>query len=103
VTHSLNRPEIVTYSDSTPDVTYTYDTGPYGIGRLRTVSNSTVTYTYTYDQMGAVVHRDQVIDGHTFSMSWTYNLAGTELFRGFSDHKSVKHGLGEIFGAENRS
>jgi YD repeat-containing protein len=55
----LDRPLGVDYSDSTPDVSYTYDLGAYGIGRLYSVSNAHATSRYSYDAMGRVVRESR--------------------------------------------
>ncbi len=48
----INRPTSVTFSDGTPAITYTYDLGIYGIGRLFFLANSVATSMYTYNNMG---------------------------------------------------
>ena len=40
----------VDYSDTTPDLNYTYD----GAGQIKTASNGTSTATYGYDTAGRV-------------------------------------------------
>jgi YD repeat-containing protein len=62
----LGRPLGATFSDGTPAISYTYDQGTNGIGRLRSVSNATATSTYAYDAMGAVTHEDKTINGQAF-------------------------------------
>ncbi len=72
----LDRPLAVDYSDATPDVTYAYDLGAYGIGRLYSVSNAHATSVYSYDAMGRVVREEQTIGGLNFSLQTAFNLAG---------------------------
>jgi RHS repeat-associated protein len=72
----LYRPLLVDFSDSTPDLSYTYDSGAFGIGRLSTVSNGVATSAYTYSAMGQVLREDKTINGLPFFMTWQYNLAG---------------------------
>jgi RHS repeat-associated protein len=75
---ALNRVTFRDYSDSTPDVTYTYDTATNGKGRLTSVSSSVSVYNYSgYDALGRVTGSSQVTDGVTYSMpNYQYDLAG---------------------------
>jgi RHS repeat-associated protein len=57
-------------------VTYTYDTGTNGIGRLTGVSDSSGTLAISYDIMGRTVRRDQVVNGNTYTTKTTYDPAG---------------------------
>ena len=98
----LNRPTLRNYSDSTPDVTYTYDgTGvAYGKGRLATVSSTVSTTAYTaYDPTGGVLSSTQSTDGlATCSggsavclMSYKYNLAGEMTEETYPSGRIVHH------------
>jgi RHS repeat-associated protein len=74
---ALNRAVSRAYSDSTPTVTYLYDTLTNGKGRLTSVSSSVSVYSYSgYDAIGKVTGSSQSIDGQTYSMTYGYNLAG---------------------------
>jgi RHS repeat-associated protein len=66
------------YSDRTPQVTYTYDTSPYGKGRLASVSSSVSTTSYqSYDALGRVTSSSQMTDGQTYTMpEYVYDRAG---------------------------
>ena len=75
---AINRPTQITYSDTTPTVTYTYDTGSYGVGRLRSVANTNATSTFTYDLMGRTTQHQKNIGGTNFTASYSYNLAGQQ-------------------------
>jgi YD repeat-containing protein len=46
-------------------VTYTYDTGTNGIGRLTSMSDSSGSTTFTYDSIGRVKRTDKVVDTTT--------------------------------------
>ena len=77
---SLNRPKTVTYNDSTPAITYTYNapgsannTGT----RLASVSNSVAAETYQYDVVGRIAKCSKTIAGQTYNTSYQYNSDGT--------------------------
>ena len=75
---SLNRVTLRDYSDSTPDVTYTYDTlSQNGKGRLTAVSSSGLSYAYAgYDATGKPSGATQTIGSQTYTLSYLYDLSG---------------------------
>jgi RHS repeat-associated protein len=98
----LNRPTLREYSDSTPDVTYTYDSAsvPFGEGRLASVSNGVSTTEYTkYDQLGRILASQQTIDGLDVCsggdpeclMTYKYNLAGQLTEETYPSGRIVHH------------
>ena len=87
---SVNRVKTITFSDGTPQVTYTYDQGRSGfynnraLTRVETAAGGTsrpdtpATATeFDYDLMGRVAAQRQTIDTQTYNLSYGYNLAGT--------------------------
>jgi RHS repeat-associated protein len=73
-----NRQSGVQYSDGTPSVTYTYDTGGAAANarnRLTNITENSNSQTFTYDILGRTPSVAQVIDGITYTTSYTYNLA----------------------------
>jgi YD repeat-containing protein len=55
-------------------VTYTYDQGPYGIGRLYSVSFGNLSTTYSvHDSLGRVTSHTQTVYGVPYNFSYTYN------------------------------
>lgn len=74
---SLNRVASRSYSDSTPTVTYPYDTATNGKGRLTSVSSSVSSYSYSgYDATGKVSGATQAIGSQTYSLTYGYDLSG---------------------------
>ena len=74
---AANRLTSRTYSDSTPAVTYDYDTGTNGKGRLVSVSSSVSTYAYTgFDSRGRITGVEQTIGGHSYVITIEYDLNG---------------------------
>jgi RHS repeat-associated protein len=51
----LDRVTAVTYPDATLNVTYTYDTGPFGKGRLAGIARHGETVSSTYDRLGRLL------------------------------------------------
>ncbi len=73
---ALNRVLRKSYSDSTPAVTYAWDT--VFKGRLSSVANAASTTSYTaYDAVGRVTASSQSTNQHPYSSTqYSYNLAG---------------------------
>ncbi len=61
------------------EITYLYDQGTNGIGRLTAVTSQGATDTYTYDIVGRLVQEERGIDGQTFVTIYTYDLLGRPL------------------------
>lgn len=75
-----NRPTSRSYSDSTPAVTYTYDSPgiPFSRGKLTKISSSVSELRYlVYDENGRLNKSEQVTDGRAYVSGFGYNLAGT--------------------------
>ncbi len=73
---ALNRMLTASYPASTGEnVTYTYDTGTDGLGRLAQITDESGSTSYTYDDRGNVTQEVRVIDGTTYTTSYSYNLA----------------------------
>ncbi|HEX3094176.1 MAG TPA: RHS repeat-associated core domain-containing protein, partial [Candidatus Angelobacter sp.] len=73
----INRVTAVSYSDSTPAQTYTYDTGgsaAFALQRLTKVAEGpTNSQTFVYDALGRVTSVSQVIDSTTYPVQYGYN------------------------------
>ncbi|MDO3380753.1 RHS repeat-associated core domain-containing protein [Gilvimarinus algae] len=71
---ALNRLTQVHYpSDPSLDVSYTYDQGTNGIGRLTRIDDATGYTTYSYDAWGNVVSQTQVTSGNIYTVGYSYN------------------------------
>ncbi|HMM81493.1 MAG TPA: RHS repeat-associated core domain-containing protein [Pyrinomonadaceae bacterium] len=74
----LNRITDRDYSDSTPDVDYTYGTTAPKIGKLTKVDSTVSTTEYTsFDILGRVTGSKQTTDGTDYTTSYTYKLNGS--------------------------
>jgi RHS repeat-associated protein len=81
----LNRPLLKNYSDSTPSVTYVYDTNVtipshtepnYPVGKLTSVTSGSVQNLYRFDRMGRPASSMQIIDGENYVFGYSHNDAG---------------------------
>ncbi|HWX54355.1 MAG TPA: RHS repeat-associated core domain-containing protein [Verrucomicrobiae bacterium] len=74
----INRIIGVSYSDGTPSVSYTYDTGgasAYALDELTKITEGSNSQTFTYDNLGRITSVAQVIDSTTYTVVYGYNLA----------------------------
>jgi RHS repeat-associated protein len=62
---------------STAVVSYTYDTGTNGIGRMTSLTDQAGSGMYSYNAMGRIAGETRVIAGVSKSMSYEYNLDGS--------------------------
>jgi RHS repeat-associated protein len=81
---ALNRPTGMTYSDSTPSVTYSYDQTSYngltitnGLGRRTGMSDGSGLTAWSYDANGNILTEERKIGSITKSTSYTYNKDNT--------------------------
>jgi len=72
---AANRPTSVSYKiGSTTDqiITFTYDAGTYGKGRLTGASDANESLSWTYDPLGRVVGKGQTVGTVTMSVGYGY-------------------------------
>jgi RHS repeat-associated protein len=93
---ALNRVTFRDYSDSTPDVSYTYD-NPYTAfskGELTKVSSSLSMSEYTaFDETGRTLAHKQTTDGQSYTTSYTYNIAGDLIEQTYPSGRALKNVL----------
>ena len=70
----LNRITNKTYTDTSLDVVYTYDTGPNSIGKLSAMTDKEGVTTYDYDTRGNLNSRSRVTDGDTYLTQYGYDI-----------------------------
>lgn len=76
---ALNRVASVTYTGGTTAaqaISYTYDQGTNGLGRLTQVSDVTGTSNYSYDQHGRLIGEIKVTHGVTYTSGYSYDTQG---------------------------
>ncbi|HYE85711.1 MAG TPA: RHS repeat-associated core domain-containing protein, partial [Vicinamibacterales bacterium] len=59
-----------------PTITYTYDEGTYGIGRLTTLSDGSSTTRWAYDAFGRVVEKTQRLRDRSWTVRYGYASGG---------------------------
>ena len=72
---ALNRLAVTHFSDSTQDITNTYDSTSVtcGAGRLTGRVDPSGTYTFAYDAQGNMIREDKTIGGITYTTQYVYN------------------------------
>ena len=80
----VNRLKTIDYSDSTPDVTFTYDK----VGNRKTMDDGTGTTTYSYDDLYRL---SNVNDGAGDDVGYTYDEVGNRKTLTYPDSKSVTY------------
>jgi len=72
---ALNRLTAIHYPDPAEDVSFTYDAGPNGIGRLSGITDPSGTTTYTYDERGNRLQETRTMDGTRYVTAYAYDAA----------------------------
>ena len=65
----------MSYSDSQYNVTYTYDQGVNGIGRLSAIHDSSGRTAYTYDPRGNIIGEQRTFMNRAYTTRYDYDLA----------------------------
>ncbi|HTT36100.1 MAG TPA: DUF6531 domain-containing protein, partial [Burkholderiales bacterium] len=96
---ALNRLTRATYTppagSSVPAVTlsYSYDQGPYGLGRLTGFSDPSGSTAYRYDQHGRLVSETRTLSGLAYTTAYGYDTAGRLTHVTYPSGRSVDYGL----------
>ena len=64
------------YPDASQDVTYTYDQGADGKGRITGMSDASGSYVYGWDEAGNLVSEQKTINGIVYTTGYDYDAAG---------------------------
>jgi len=91
---NLNRLTFRDYSDSTPDVTFTYDdsTIANSKGKVTKVSSSASETKYTsFDIAGRLLTHQQITDGQAYNTAYSYNLAGALIEETYPSGRVVRN------------
>ena len=97
---ALNRVTSAAWPDQT--VSYTYDQGTHGIGRLTRITDATGQTDYTYDAAGRVLTDARTVGALLFTTSYAYDSAGRLYRVTYPSGKQVTYtfdAVGRISGA----
>jgi len=72
----LNRLIAIHFPDPSQDITYTYDAGVNGKGKLTGMADSSGTYAYSYNSFHRLEKEEVTLDGITYSTSYAYDPSG---------------------------
>lgn len=72
---ALNRVSTISYPDTSLNVTYTYDQGTHGKGRLTAMTDASGSSSYTYDARGNLVSEARTLQSNTYTTSYQYDSA----------------------------
>ncbi len=72
---ALNRLTAEHFADSAQDITYTYDQGTHGVGRLTRIDDHSGSTVFSYDARGNITQISQTIGGQTYTTAYAYNAA----------------------------
>ncbi|MFH2044003.1 MAG: RHS repeat-associated core domain-containing protein [Pseudomonadota bacterium] len=89
----LNRLTGIVYPDSAQNVTYTYDEGTNGKGRLTGMSDPSGNYDYAYDEKGNLASETKEIGARLYITSYTYDAAGNLTGMTYPDGRTVSYEL----------
>lgn len=74
---ALNRLTGISYAGAAEqNITYTYDQGKNGIGRLTGIKDVTGTVTYSYDQQGRLIREQRQSYGQNYTTIYSYDTQG---------------------------
>lgn len=88
----LNRVLTEAYPAAAEDnISYTYDAGAFGIGRLSSFRDRSGTTAFTYDGRGNILTDSRTIGQQTYVTSYAYDLADRVTGITYPDKRSIKY------------
>lgn len=72
---ALNRLTHISYTNSALNISYSYDAGSYGKGRLTGISDASGNTSLNYNHRGLLASQTTTVAGASYTLSYTYNLA----------------------------
>jgi RHS repeat-associated protein len=97
----LNRLTNVGFPDSSQNMTYTYDTGTYGMGRRTGMTDPSGSMTLGYDSRGRFVQKNCTLNGHTYSTDRTFTPGSRVILTTYPTGRTVdytRNNIGKISG-----
>jgi RHS repeat-associated protein len=89
----FNRLTAIHFPDSTQDITYTYDQGTNGKGRLTGMTDPSGSYSYAYNALGNLLSEEKTVDGVTYTTQYAYDAAGVLTGMTYPDGRTVTYEL----------
>jgi RHS repeat-associated protein len=89
----INRITGISYSDGTPPVSYSYDTGgqtAFALGRVTQISENGNSQAFTYDNVGRITSVIETIDGTNYQVQYAYNPANQLVSTTYPSGRIVK-------------
>ena len=71
---ALNRLSSISYANSALNISYSYDAGSYGKGRLTGISDASGTTSLNYNHRGMLASQTTTVAGASYTLSYAYNL-----------------------------
>lgn len=72
------------------DVTYEYDQGPFGIGRLTAIVEGFGRTEYAYDALGFMTSETRVIGTQNYTTQYTHDIAGNILLTTYPSGRQIE-------------
>ena len=93
---ALNRPTHVSHPNPEYDISYGYDQGHFGKGRLTSIQDSSGTERLEYDHKGNLAHQTLENGEHVFTFSYTYDLDNKVTAVTYPSGRIIKYGFNSI-------
>lgn len=88
----LNRLTSIRYPSAEIDITFSYDWGTNGIGRLTGMTDESGSTGFAYDNRGNLTSETRIIDGVAYTTRYTYDLADRILSITYPSGHEVAYG-----------
>ncbi len=89
----LNRLTNIIYPDSSKDVSYSYDSGLNGKGRLTGMSDEAGSVSFTYDSRGNLLSESRWINGRQYQTQYFYDAINRLVELEYPSGKTISYGL----------
>lgn len=97
----LNRLTNVGFPDSSQNMTYTYDTGTYGMGRRTGMVDPSGSSSFGYDSHGRLIEKTCTLNGYTYSTARIFTPGSRVISKTYPSGRTVdytRNNIGKISG-----
>lgn len=88
---ALNRLTSVSYPNAALNISYTYDEGTYGKGRLTSITDGSGTTSLDYDHRGNLSSHTSTVGTTSYTLTYAYNLANQLIQVTYPSGRSVDY------------